>query len=222
MSDNAGGGAPGDSTFVLRELLARGVTNVGLAPIWDPIAVRLAVLRRRRLAADAALGGKMGPASGDPLDLTVRVKGLVRDLVQRWPQAVGHADVPCGDGALLDCDGIDVVVISVRHQAFGTELFTAFGVDPGDYRLIVVKSINHFNAAYGPLASRSSTQVHRARSRSIRARSLHPGDDAQPVPMGRRPVDLTSPCRTALCENLRFLPYRVMSGFKVLLYISTC
>ena len=99
------------------------------------------------------LGGKMGPVSGDPLDLTVRVKGLVRDLVQRWPQGDGHADVPCGDSALLECDGIDVVVISVRHQAFGTELFTAFGVDPGDYRLLVVKSINHFNAAYGPLAA---------------------------------------------------------------------
>ena len=153
MSDNAGGGAPGDSTFVLRELLERGVENAALAPIWDPIAVRLAFSAGLDSKLTLRLGGKMGPASGDPLDLTVHVKGLVRDLVQKWPQGTGHADVPCGDSALLQCDGIDVTVISARHQAFGTELFTEFGVDPGDYRLIVVKSINHFNAAYGPLAS---------------------------------------------------------------------
>lgn len=153
MSDNPGGGAPGDSTFVLRELLARNVENTGLAPICDPIAVRLAFSAGTDSSLTLRLGGKMGPASGDPLDLTVRVKCLVRDLVQLWPQGNGHADVPCGDSALLQCNGIDIAVISNRHQAFGTELFTAFGVDPADYRLIVLKSINHFTAAYGPLAS---------------------------------------------------------------------
>jgi microcystin degradation protein MlrC len=153
LSDNPGGGAPGDSTFVLRELLRRGVTNAGLAPIWDPIVVQLAFSGGLDASLRVRLGGKMGPSSGDPLDVTVRVKGLVRDLVQRWPQADGYADVPCGDSALLDCDGIEVTVISNRHQAFGTELFTAFGVDPGAYRLIVVKSINHFTAAYAPLAA---------------------------------------------------------------------
>ena len=154
MSDNAGGGAPGDSTFVLRALLERGVTNTGLAPLWDPTAVRLAFAAEAGSNLTLRLGGKMGPASGDPLDLTVEVKGVVRDLVQRWPQGDGgFADVPCGDAALLDCGGVEVVVISNRHQAFGTELFTAFGVDPSNYRLVCVKSINHFNAAYGPIAS---------------------------------------------------------------------
>ena len=154
MSDNAGGGAPGDATFVLRALLERGVTNAGIAPLCDPAAVRLAFAAEQGSQLDVRLGGKLGPASGDPLDLTVTVKGLVRDLVQRWPQGEAvFADVPCGDSALLECDGVDIVVISNRHQAFGLELFTAFGVDPGTYRFICVKSINHFNAAYGPIAS---------------------------------------------------------------------
>lgn len=154
MSDNAGGGAPGDATFVLRALLDRGVTNAGLAPMCDPAAVRLAFAAEEGSELNVRLGGKLGPASGDPLDLTVTVKGLVRGLVQRWPQGeAGFADVPCGDSALLGCEGVDIVVISNRHQAFGTELFTAFGVDPSTYRLICVKSINHFNAAYGPIAS---------------------------------------------------------------------
>jgi microcystin degradation protein MlrC len=130
------------------------VTNSGLAPICDPAAVRLAFAAEEGSRLELRLGGKLGPASGDPLDLTVTVKGLVRDLVQRWPQGeAGFADVPCGDSALLECEGVDVVVISNRHQAFGIELFTAFGVDPAAYRFICVKSINHFNAAYAPIAS---------------------------------------------------------------------
>ncbi|WP_352857865.1 MlrC C-terminal domain-containing protein [Mesorhizobium sp. M0142] len=40
MSDNSGAGAPGDAVHVLRELLARGVTNVASGLYWDPMTVR--------------------------------------------------------------------------------------------------------------------------------------------------------------------------------------
>ena len=43
QSDNAGGGAPSDSTFVLRALLDRGVTNAALGMMWDPVAVQVAM-----------------------------------------------------------------------------------------------------------------------------------------------------------------------------------
>src|SRR5262249_27688993 len=41
-TDNAGGGAPSDNTTFLHRLIARGVQSAAVAPIWDPIAVRLA------------------------------------------------------------------------------------------------------------------------------------------------------------------------------------
>ena len=41
-ADNPGGGAAGDSTFILRRLVERGITNACLGPLWDPIAVRIA------------------------------------------------------------------------------------------------------------------------------------------------------------------------------------
>jgi microcystin degradation protein MlrC len=43
VADNPGGGAPGDSTFVLKELLRRKARNVGVAVIKDPQAVEEAV-----------------------------------------------------------------------------------------------------------------------------------------------------------------------------------
>lgn len=41
VSDNAGGGAPGDSTFILRRIIERGIEDVASCLYWDPIAVRM-------------------------------------------------------------------------------------------------------------------------------------------------------------------------------------
>jgi microcystin degradation protein MlrC len=153
MADNPGGGAPSDSTFVLRELLERKVRNAAIALFWDPIAVQLAFGAGEGATLTLRLGGKMGPMSGDPLDLTVTVNGLKTDLVQRFPQITGYIEAPVGAGACLTCEGIDIIVGSDRHQVFGTELFTEFGVEPADRDLLVVKSSNHFRAAYAPIAS---------------------------------------------------------------------
>lgn len=154
VADNPGGGAPGDSTFALAELLRRGVRNVGLAPLWDPGAVRAAFAAEVGAMIRVRLGGKATRDSGEPVDASVRVKGLCRDLVQRWPQADGvFSEMTVGDAACLDVAGIDVIVASERDQAFGVELFTAFGIDPATKRLLVLKSANHFRAAYDGIAS---------------------------------------------------------------------
>src|SRR5262249_43383815 len=42
VSDNAGGGAASDSTFILQAMLDAGLTNAAIAMFWDPVAVRLA------------------------------------------------------------------------------------------------------------------------------------------------------------------------------------
>jgi microcystin degradation protein MlrC len=153
VSDNAGGGATSDSTFVLRELLEREVEDAALALLWDPIAVQQAFGAGEGAELTLRLGGKMGPSSGQPLDLTVRVRGLVQDLVQRWPQAEGFAEVSCGDCVCLTCGGVDVIVSTVRQQVLGLEVFTAFGIDPTERQLLVVKSMNHFRAAFAPIAA---------------------------------------------------------------------
>src|SRR5690606_12154568 len=73
VSDNAGIGAPGDSTFLLRRILDRGVKNVVTATYWDPLAVRLSMEAGEGATFDLRIGGKCGPSSGDPVDLKVTV-----------------------------------------------------------------------------------------------------------------------------------------------------
>ncbi|MFN8440482.1 MAG: M81 family metallopeptidase [Caldilineaceae bacterium] len=152
--DNAGGGAPSDSTYVLAELLRRAVHNVGLGMVWDPIVVRLAMAAGVGANLQVRLGGKLCPLSGDPLDLNVTVKGIVRDMVQHWPRQNGpSAVVPCGDSVWLACDGIDIIVNSRRTQVLGTDVFTNFGIDINRRDLLVVKSTQHFYAAFAPIAA---------------------------------------------------------------------
>jgi len=207
QADNAGGGAPSDSTFVLRELLQRGVTNAGLAMIWDPIVVNLAkaagvgatltvtaiklrgelsfphlhegrlcagrnpyaravdpclrrgnnphtILNLMAVTLTVRLGGKMGPMSGDPLDLTVTVMGIIEKMVQNWPQLDGDPLLmPCGDAVALHCQGIDIIVNSKRGQVFSPAVFSNLGIDPAQKKLLVVKSTQHFYAGYAPIAA---------------------------------------------------------------------
>jgi microcystin degradation protein MlrC len=154
IADNAGGGAPSDSTFVLRELLERRATSVALAMVWDPIVVQQAFAAGVGASLRVRLGGKMGVSSGDPLDLDVTVEGLVPELVERWPQTGGaYIDWACGDAAWLRAGGVDVIVNSTRVQVKGLEPFTAFGIDPASRHVLVVKSTNHFRAAFEPIAS---------------------------------------------------------------------
>ena len=154
QSDNAGGGAPSDATFALKALLERGVENVAIGMFWDPIAVQLAMAAGVGARLELRLGGKIGPVSGNPLDLSVTVTGIVKDLIQEWPQQSGGAiRIDCGDTVALHCQGIDIIANSKRSQVFGTEVFSQFGIEPAQRRLLVVKSTQHFYAAYAPIAS---------------------------------------------------------------------
>ena len=80
MADNAGGGAPADSTFVLREILKRELRGVSMAIFYDPSVVRLCADAGINAKLPVRLGGKHGPASGDPVDLNVTVRGHANDL----------------------------------------------------------------------------------------------------------------------------------------------
>lgn len=147
-SDNPGGGAPGDSTVILRRLIEREVQGAAVGPMWDPMAVRLCFMAGVGGKLRLRFGGKIAPSSGLPIDAEVTVTALVRDA----SQAFADARIPLGDCATIDLGGIFVVLITKRTQAMGADLFTGMGVSLADKRIVVVKSTNHFYAAFAPVA----------------------------------------------------------------------
>lgn len=148
FADNPGGGAPGDSTFFLRALLESGWSQAALGFIWDPTAVNICAEAGQGAHFPLRLGGKAGPASGLPLDLEVEV---VRVAEAHSQSAFGMRQ-PMGRSAWLKIHGIDVGVCSIRTQVYEPDAFTGLGMSLTDKRLIVVKSSNHYQAGFRPLA----------------------------------------------------------------------
>jgi microcystin degradation protein MlrC len=152
VSDNAGGGAASDSTFVLKELLRRQIKDAALGMIWDPGAVKLAFEAGEGASLDIRLGGKLGPQSGPPIDARATVLKVAKDVTIEFGgqrKSVGTI----GDAAALQIDGVTVIVNSKRTQCLSRDCFTKLGVDPSTKKVVVVKSMQHFHAAYAPIAS---------------------------------------------------------------------
>jgi microcystin degradation protein MlrC len=150
-ADNTGGGAAGDSTFVLRRLLERGVRDAALGPLWDPTAVSIAFNAGEGARLPLRIGGKVSPLSGDPVDVEVTVKALRRELSMT---GLSGAPTPLGDCALVQAGGVEVLLNAKRQQAMGTDMFTQMGCDPATKRIVVVKSSQHFYASYSKIAAK--------------------------------------------------------------------
>jgi microcystin degradation protein MlrC len=154
VSDNSGGGAAGDSTFMLQAMLERGIDNAAIGCIWDPIAVSVLMDAGEGAHLDLRIGGKMGPMSGDPLDLHVEVLKLTPKAIQHFGYEGAQTLVQLGDSAAVRVNGIDIVLISKRTQTFSPEVFTQVGIDPTQKHILIVKSMHHFYAGFAPIATR--------------------------------------------------------------------
>jgi microcystin degradation protein MlrC len=74
VSDNPGGGGPGDGTVMLKELVEGNVPSAVVAVIVDPEAVRAAKEAGIGATVTLAVGGKRDRRHGDPLTLTGEVR----------------------------------------------------------------------------------------------------------------------------------------------------
>ncbi len=147
--DNPGGGVAGDSTIILREALEMGLRDIAFGTIWDPMAVRLCHAAGEGARLKLRFGGKTSHAAGDPVDADVVVRRIRKDAVQSF----GTSVVPLGDSAVIETQGIEIVLNSNRSQAFSPDLFTNLGVDIAAKQALVVKSTNHFHDAFVKVAA---------------------------------------------------------------------
>jgi microcystin degradation protein MlrC len=148
-TDNAGGGAPSDNTTFIHRLIARGVQGAAVAPIWDPMAVRMAFDAGEGARLPFRFGGKTAKASGPPVDAEVEIIRCVPNAFQSF----SGATVGIGDAASIRMGGVEAVLISTRAQGMGIDLFSNLGIDPKQRKILVVKSNQHFYASFSQIAA---------------------------------------------------------------------
>ncbi len=150
-ADNAGGGSASDSTFLLKALLDKRVPAAALGPLWDPGVVDMCFQAGVGATLPLRIGGKVGPQSGMPLDVSATVTHLKRGATM---SGLSGSVAPLGDVAVVKVDNVHVVINSLRTQGFGREMFTQFDIDLEETKILVVKSSQHFYASFGPVASK--------------------------------------------------------------------
>ena len=150
MGDNSGGGAPGDSTFLLQALLERGFRNVATGVYWDPMVVQLCQDAGEGASLRLRLGGKTSVESGDPVDLSVRVMRIKSGLGQH----LGQGLEPLGTMVWLRAENeLDILVNDLRTQVYHPEAFEQMGVELSQKAIVTVKSLFHFYAPFSEIAS---------------------------------------------------------------------
>ncbi len=152
VSDNPGGGAPGDGTHLLRALLAANEPETCFGFIADPETSRQAHEAGAGATIRVRLGGKWDELHGAPVEASAYVKCLTDGRFRyTTPMGAGRQG-DLGLMARLTIGNVDVIVSSVRTQTLDSEVFLLHGIDVRRYRVVALKSQQHFRAGFDHLA----------------------------------------------------------------------
>lgn len=152
-SDSTGSGSPGDSTGVLKELVAANLTEPSAIFVVDPQAVAQAIAAGVGNSVTLKVGGKFDRKNSKPVKLTGSVR-LISD--GRWtPRARGYntgIETSMGRSVVLEAGSLRILMAERSAMTVDPELYRSHGIEPLYTKIVVVKSPNGFRAAYEPFA----------------------------------------------------------------------
>ncbi|MBV9552220.1 MAG: MlrC C-terminal domain-containing protein, partial [Alphaproteobacteria bacterium] len=152
FTDNPGGGGYGDATAFLKGLVDAQVDGVAFHAICDPAAVADGMAAGIG-PATLTLGGKIDPRiGGGPLTLSGEIVCITNGRFIAYGPMGGGVERNYGPSLVFRVGGIDIVLISNNGQATDLAQFTSLGIDPTRYPTVAVKSMQHFRAAFEPIA----------------------------------------------------------------------
>ncbi|MBV7484643.1 M81 family metallopeptidase [Bordetella sp. BOR01] len=152
-ADNPGAGAYGDSTTLLKAMVEADLQNVAFYAICDPQAAREAAAAGVGSTITLQVGGKTDPTQGGgPLTLTGYVATITDGRFIAYGPMGGGVARNYGLSVLFRVGGIDIVFISNNGQATDLGQLSSLGIDPNRKSTLVVKSMQHFRAAFEPIA----------------------------------------------------------------------
>jgi microcystin degradation protein MlrC len=152
-ADNPGAGGYGDSTDLLRELLNVGVTNACFAPMVDGATVQALHNCEVGDRVQIDLGGKTDPGfGGGPLAVEAELISLSDGHFTGDGPMIHGLHGSFGPSAVVRIDSIEVLVVTIPRQILDLQQFRAFGIDPQCKEVVTLKSMQHFRAAFEPIA----------------------------------------------------------------------
>lgn len=155
IGDNVGGGSPGDSTFLLSELIEQGSRN-SLNVLYDPSSVQQCLQVGVGGAIALAVGAKTDRLHGQPVHVEGRIRTLSDGIfVEKQVRHGGWGGGDQGITAVLETvEEHTIVLTSKRMMPMSLEQVLSLGIHPEWKDVIVVKGVNAPRAAYAPIAGK--------------------------------------------------------------------
>ncbi len=152
MGDNVGGGAPGDSTFLLHALCREKIDDAFVC-IYDPASVKIAVAAGAGKAIQLKIGGKTDDRHGAPLETTATVISLHDGKFREdQPRHGGRTHYDMGPTAVVKTAAGPTVMLTTRRMVpFSLGQLTSCNINPEDFRILVAKGVHAPTAAYAPV-----------------------------------------------------------------------
>ena len=150
--DNPGAGGNGDTTGLLAALLARRAPGAVLGLLIDPASARKAHAVGAGRKAVFALGEISGVPGHVPLEGEFAIERLGDGRFTCTGPMFQGFRMDLGPMAVLEKDGVRVVLASRKCQAADQEMFRHVGIEPKTQRVLALKSSVHFRADFGPIA----------------------------------------------------------------------
>ena len=154
-ADNPGAGAYGDGTNLLAALIGAGVQDACFGPLVDPLAVEFLGTQRPGTEVSLDIGGRTDAQfGGGPLQVRGTLTWFGDGRVVGSGPILGGLERSFGPTAVLDVNGIEVLLVSIAHQMLDLRQFETFGIMPSRKSVVALKSMQHFRAAFAPIAGR--------------------------------------------------------------------
>ena len=144
-SDNPGGGAPGDGTFLLREMLKRNLPGSAFGHICDPEVAQLAAKAGVGSCISCLLGAKTDKLHGEPIVLeNAYVKAICDGKFINCSPMGGGGTTNLDLSVRLQVGNVDIVVSSRPRQTMCKGPFEMVGINYTEMRYLGLKSSQHF------------------------------------------------------------------------------
>lgn len=140
--DSVYGGAPGDNTCLLRELIDQNLPCLALVPLVDAEAVAAAHQAGIAAPISLAVGGRHDHVFSQPVEVNGRVAALSSGVsVELADRGICHI----GRTALIECGSVRLVLLDNRSFAINHPiLYTHLGLDVAAAKMVVLKTASNF------------------------------------------------------------------------------
>lgn len=154
-ADATTSGAPGDSTWLLRELMKYSWPRGAAVTMVAPEVVEAAAAVGVGKSLTTPIGGRRDHRFSTPVEITATVERLFE---AKFVMNAGHLGrnlpVDFGPSTVLRVGDVRIVVTSQSGPHFAPQLFQTAGIDPFALNVLIAKSPCGFRASYAARAAK--------------------------------------------------------------------